>query len=98
MVGSAIWKVKGSSRPTAEWRGSGSFHPRMLVEGVVVRRWAIAVVLHGLWDTYIPLPMLIKYGALVVVGWYIVFAILKQALDEVAAAKAALSGAAAPST
>jgi hypothetical protein len=42
--------------------------------------------------------MLIKYGALVVVGWYIVFAILKQALDEVAAAKAALSGAAAPST
>jgi RsiW-degrading membrane proteinase PrsW (M82 family) len=88
MVGSAIWKVKGS----------GSFHPRMLVEGVVVRRWAIAVVLHGLWDTYIPLPMLIKYGALVVVGWYIVFAILKQALDEVAAAKAALSGAAAPST
>jgi len=89
MVGSAIWKAKGE----------GSFHPRMLLDGVVVRRWLVAVILHGLWDTHLPLPTLIQYGALVVVGWYIVFAILKQALDEVAAAKAALVGAEAlPST
>ena len=78
MVGSAIWKVKGE-RP---------FRLGMLFEGVVVRRWLIAVILHGIWDTSLPIPDVVQYGVLVVVGWYIIFAILKQALDEIGIEKA----------
>jgi protease PrsW len=83
MVGSAIWKVKGD-RP---------FRLAMLFQGVVVRRWLIAVILHGVWDTSLPLPDIIQYGVLVVIGWYIIFAILKQALLEIETAKAAAVGA-----
>ena len=76
MVGSAIWKVKGD-RP---------FEVSMLFAPVVLRRWAIAVVLHGLWDTSIQ-PAWIKWIVLSVVGWYFVLGILKQALDEIAVEK-----------
>ena len=76
MIGSAIWKVKGD-RP---------FQFGMLFAPVVIRRWAIAVVLHGLWDTAIRPPW-IKWVVLSVAGWYIVLGIVTQALDEVAAAK-----------
>jgi RsiW-degrading membrane proteinase PrsW (M82 family) len=41
MVGSALWKIK-KDRPFAV---SMLFHP------TVLRRWTIAVILHGLWDT-----------------------------------------------
>jgi RsiW-degrading membrane proteinase PrsW (M82 family) len=76
MVGSAIWKVKGD-RP---------FRVGMLFAPVVVRRWVIAVVLHGLWDTAIRPPW-VKWIVLSVAGWYIILGIVTQALDEVAAAK-----------
>lgn len=86
MIGAALWKVKGD-RP---------FHPALLVHPVVVRRWLVAVILHGLWDTDFPLiPPLIKCGLLLVVGWYIVFAMLKEGLAEVEAAKAAAAAPAA---
>lgn len=79
MVGAALWKVKGS-RP---------FEISMLFHKVVLRRWLVAVVLHGLWDTDLPLiPPLLKCALLLIVGWYIVFAILKESLAEVEAAKA----------
>jgi RsiW-degrading membrane proteinase PrsW (M82 family) len=84
MVGSAIWRVKGD-RP---------FRLDMLVHRDVVRRWAIAVILHGLWDADLYVHPYIQLAILVVVGWYIVLAILKQALEEVAAAKAKLAPAA----
>ena len=76
MIGSAIWKVKGDK----------PFQFGMLLAPVVIRRWAIAVVLHGLWDTAIRPPW-IKWVVLSVAGWYIVLGIVTQALDEVAAAK-----------
>jgi protease PrsW len=76
MIGSAIWKVKGDK----------PFQFGMLFAPVVIRRWAIAVVLHGLWDTAIR-PHWIKWVVLSVAGWYIVLGIVTQALDEVAAAK-----------
>ena len=76
MIGSAIWRVKGD-RP---------FQFPMLFAPVVVRRWAVAVVLHGLWDTAIRPPW-VKWLVLSVAGWYIVLGIVTQALDEVAAAK-----------
>ncbi|MBL8111317.1 MAG: hypothetical protein JNK60_00410 [Acidobacteria bacterium] len=59
----------------------------------MIRRWGIAVVLHGLWDMNPPLGLdwKIWLGALVVAGWYLILAISKQALAEVALAKKALS-------
>jgi protease PrsW len=80
MVGAALWKVKGDK----------PFQIPMLFHPVVVRRWLTAVVLHGIWDTDLPLiPPLLKCALLLIVGWYIVFAMLKQALAEVEAAKTA---------
>ncbi len=80
MIGSALWKVKGD-RP---------FKISMLAHPTVVRRWLTAVVLHGLWDADIlrlnPQDQWIfdyaKYALLILVGWYITFAILKEALAE----------------
>ena len=62
------------------------FEVSMLFAPVVLRRWGIAVVLHGLWDMSIQ-PLWVKWIVLSVVGWYFVLGILTQALDEVAAAK-----------
>jgi protease PrsW len=76
MVGSAIWKAKGDK----------PFQFGMLLAPVVIRRWAIAAVLHGLWDTAIGPPW-VRWIVLSVAGWYIVLGIVTQALDEVAAAK-----------
>lgn len=78
MVGSALWKV----------RGDQPFQVGMLFHPVVLRRWLVAVVLHGLWDTDVWLiPPILWCILLLVVGWYIVFGILKQSLAEVEAAK-----------
>jgi protease PrsW len=80
MVASALWKVRGE-RP---------FQVSMLFHPVVIRRFLVAVVLHGLWDTDVPLiPTILWCVLLIIVGWYIVFGILKQALAEVEEAKAA---------
>ncbi len=76
MVGSAIWKAKGD-RP---------FQVGMLLAPVVVRRWAIAVVLHGLWDTAIQ-PHWVKWTVLSIAGWYLILGIVTQGLDEVAEAR-----------
>ena len=80
MVGSALWKVKGDA----------PFQMSMFFHRDVLRRWAIAVILHGLWDANLLIHPYIKLAILVVVGWYLILAILKQALGEVAVAKEAL--------
>lgn len=78
MVGSALWKA----------RGDQPFQVSMLFRSVVLRRWLVAVILHGLWDTDVWLiPQILWCVLLLVVGWYIVFGILKQSLAEVEAAK-----------
>jgi protease PrsW len=78
MVGSALWKVKGDQ----------PFQVGMLFHPVVLRRFLVAVVLHGLWDTDVWfIPQILWCVILLVVGWYIVFGILKQSLAEVEAAK-----------
>lgn len=73
MIGSALWRVKGE-RP---------FDTAMLTHPDVLRRWGIAVVLHGLWDADLFGYGYLKLLLLVVGGWYVVLAILKQALAEV---------------
>ena len=84
MVGSALWKA----------RGDQPFQVGMLFHPVVLRRWLVAVVLHGLWDTDVWLIHPILWCILLlVVGWYIVFGILKQSLAEVETAKQAAEAA-----
>ncbi len=61
----------------------------MLLHRDVIRRWLIAVVLHGLWDMNLLIHPYLKVIVLLIIGWYIVLAILKQSLDEVAEAKRA---------
>jgi len=78
LLGAAIWKVK-DDKP---------FEPRMLVSPVVLRRWLIVVVLHGLWDTQTPYESL-RLGLLTLLGWYLVFAVLTEGLDEIETAKKA---------
>lgn len=88
MIASGIWKVKGN-RP---------FSIAMLADRVVVRRWLAAVILHGIWDSDLVVSFFGRlFGettcvyaqsmVLSLAGWYIIFAILKQALSEVAAAR-----------
>jgi RsiW-degrading membrane proteinase PrsW (M82 family) len=78
MVGSALWKIK-KDKP---------FSVGMLFHPTVLRRWTIAVILHGLWDTDIYfVPWFIQEPLLLILGWYIIFAILKEALAQVAAAQ-----------
>jgi protease PrsW len=80
MVASALWKV----------RGDKPFQVAMLFHPVVLRRFLVAVVLHGLWDTDIWfIPQILWCVLLLIVGWYIVFGILKQSLAEVEEAKKA---------
>lgn len=84
MVASGLWKVRGD-RP---------FQIGMLFHPVVLRRFLVAVVLHGLWDTDVWfIPQILWCVLLLVVGWYIVFGILKQSLAEVEAAKQAAQAA-----
>ncbi len=84
MIASALWKVKGDRR----------FEISMLFHPIVLRRFLVAVVLHGLWDTDVWfIPQILWCVLLLVVGWYIVFGILKQSLAEVEAAKKAAEAA-----
>jgi protease PrsW len=95
MVASGLWKAKGDR----------AFSFAILTQPLVFRRWVIAVILHGLWDADILVSFLGRLFTerqcslaqcliLSFIGWYIVFASLKQALSEVASARlAALSDA-----
>jgi RsiW-degrading membrane proteinase PrsW (M82 family) len=78
IVGSALWKVK-KDQP---------FALRMLFHRTVLRRFAIAVFLHGLWDTDVYFfPGLLQESLLLILGWYIVFAIMKESMAQITAAK-----------
>ena len=78
LIGAALWEVRGT-RPF-EWR--------MLVHRKVLHRWGVAVVLHALWNVeFFARAWLLQYAVLLVVGWYLVFAVFKGALHELAQAK-----------
>jgi RsiW-degrading membrane proteinase PrsW (M82 family) len=81
MIGAALWEVRGT-RP---------FQWELLRHGIVVRRWAVAVALHGLWDADLlgGRWWLLNSLILLAVGWYLIFGILKHALAEVSTAKSA---------
>ncbi|MCC7014612.1 MAG: PrsW family intramembrane metalloprotease [Planctomycetes bacterium] len=87
LVGAALWRVKGNR----------AFELQMLFDPVVLKRLAVVIVLHGLWDTdlglYVPFGSLGLFGitplhiALILVGWYLIFGALKQSLREVEEAR-----------
>ncbi len=79
IVGSALWKA----------RGDGPFTAGLLFHPIVLRRWCAAVVLHGIWDMQITRFWYVQLGILSALGWYLVFAVLKQSLNELEAAKRA---------
>lgn len=91
LVGAALWRVKGDR----------DFEIPMLFAPVVLKRLAVVIALHGLWDTdlglYIPFGSLGFFGvtplhiALILVGWYLVFGAVKQSLREVDEARVALA-------
>ncbi|MCK6684428.1 MAG: PrsW family glutamic-type intramembrane protease [Thermoanaerobaculia bacterium] len=84
MVGAAIWRVKGNKE----------FRFQMLLHPIVIRRWGIAVVLHGLWNSTVPgVPWFVKMAILSVIGWYLIFAMLKQAYGGLSQVKAAATAA-----
>ena len=86
------WTNQGTIAHTVT-SDTGLFDSGLLVHPTVLKRFAAAVVIHGLWNTdmgrYIPYADFSVYGVplfllvLVVVGWYLVFAVVKQALTEV---------------
>lgn len=79
MIGSALWKAKGDK----------PFELGMLGHPVVVRRFLVAVILHGIWDMHFPIlsAYYIQYIALSIAGWYLTFGILKQSFKELEFAK-----------
>jgi RsiW-degrading membrane proteinase PrsW (M82 family) len=84
MIAAAIWQVRGTQR----------FRFEMLLHGTVVRRWFVAVALHGVWDALLfPSWEILVDVVLLLVGWYLLFGIFKLAIAEVAAAKAAAAAA-----
>lgn len=78
IVGSGIWKAKGDQ----------PFSLGMLLHPVAIRRWVIAVVLHGLWDMDLPINGDLHRATLLVIAWYYIFAIMKQSIADIEAAKA----------
>jgi protease PrsW len=82
MVGAALWRVKGSQ----------NFELRMLWNRSVLMWWGVAVALHGVWNTDVFHDVgseNLKYVALTVIGWFFVFRILKQSLQEIETVRAA---------
>lgn len=79
MIGSALWKAKGQK----------PFELSMLSNPIVIRRFVVAVVLHGLWDMNIFPAYDAQYIVLTLVGWYLIFAILKDGYKEIVEAKRA---------
>ena len=87
LIGAALWQVRGTK--PFEWK--------MFLHPIVVQRWIVAVVLHGLWDTeFLERGDIVQYLILLVVGWYLVFAVMKRGIAEVGAAKAAADPAPVP--
>lgn len=72
MCGAALWKVKGEKK----------FAFSMLKDFRFLRIFAIAVVLHMIWNSPLNLPFFGKYIVLGVVAWIVVLALVQDGLKE----------------
>ncbi|HKX16416.1 MAG TPA: PrsW family glutamic-type intramembrane protease [bacterium] len=82
----ALWRAKGDAPMTVKPFTDGGFWKAFL----------IPVVLHGLWDSPIPAVFDLKYIAIGIVGWFVVFGLVQQGLWQVRDEQRASSPAAEP--
>ena len=78
LCGAALWKVKGNDR----------FTFAMFQDIRFLRVFGLAIVLHGLWDTYIPLPFYLTQIALSGIAWIAILSFVQDGLKQVQAAQA----------
>jgi RsiW-degrading membrane proteinase PrsW (M82 family) len=78
MSAAALWRVK-RGRP---------IELEMFRDPRFVRVFAGAVVLHGIWDAGFDLPFYLKYIALGVIAWVVVFGLIQEGLKELRTEKA----------
>jgi RsiW-degrading membrane proteinase PrsW (M82 family) len=72
MCGAALWRVKGS----------GKFSLSMLKDVRFLKVFAVAVVLHMLWNSPLHLPFYGKYAILGVAAWIIILGLIQEGLKE----------------
>lgn len=69
----ALWRAKGDAPMTIKPFTDGSFW----------KAYLIPVVLHMLWDSPVPALFFLKYIAIGIVGWFVVFGLVQQGLWQV---------------
>ena len=78
LCGAALWKVKGNDR----------FRFAMFQDIRFLRVFGLAIVLHGLWDTNIPLPFFLKEVALSGIAWIAILSLVQDGLKQIQTAQA----------
>ena len=78
LCGAALWKVKGSL----------PFDFKMVQDSRFLRVFGLAIVLHGLWDTDIPLPFYMAQVAFTVVAWIAISSFIQDGLKQIQTAQA----------
>ncbi|HEV2700911.1 MAG TPA: PrsW family glutamic-type intramembrane protease [Steroidobacteraceae bacterium] len=73
MAAGALWRVKGA----------GPFSWRMLEDSRFRRVFAVAVVLHMVWDTQWPLGGDLLYLMVGLAGWFMVASLIQEGLEEI---------------
>jgi RsiW-degrading membrane proteinase PrsW (M82 family) len=79
MCGAALWRIKGATK----------FSFSMLKDRRLWRVFALAVILHMLWNSPISLPFYGKFAILGVAAWIVIFGLIQEGLEELRAEKAA---------
>jgi protease PrsW len=69
----ALWRTKGDSR----------FQVGILLEPAFLKTMAIPMILHMLWNAPFQLPFELKHIGIGIVGWFVVFGLVQQGLQQV---------------
>lgn len=77
LCGAALWKVKGNQ----------PFNFTMFQDVRFLRVFGLAIVLHGLWDTALPFPLLIS-AILTVIAWVAILSFAQDGLKQIKDAQA----------
>ena len=82
MCGAALWRVKGA----------GKFTLGMLKDVRFLKVFAVAVILHMLWNCPLHLPFYGKYAILGVAAWIVLLGLIQEGLRELRTEKAEAQG------
>jgi RsiW-degrading membrane proteinase PrsW (M82 family) len=69
----ALWRVKGDRNLTIE----------MLTEPSFLKAFLIPIMLHMIWNSPLPSPFYVLHLALGAAGWFVVFGLVQQGLNQV---------------